>query len=217
MSINKILLNGKTANGLDLEVNSISTSIGSGSIFRGDLTVLRQSDLQGSVTCESNLTVVGNTTLYGNLNFGNPPRQVILDGILPIASQGFIPQDGHISNAQSYDQNYQFYGNTLQIQGHFLGQLPSPTLSKYFTVSFTLPPGFTVSGSFTNRYVSAVGNGFNLSVLSNSQPYVLGGCGINTATQYTMVFISGDGNGPRVIQNNMMFSYNITFDNVTKN
>jgi hypothetical protein len=216
MSLNKLLLQGKTTQGLDIEVASISTGVGTGSIIRGNITVLGITDLQGNTTCESNLTVVNETQLLGGLKVGFPAKSVILDGIFPVAQQTFIPQAGHINQTNTYDQYYQFFGTTLKIQGRFLGEMESSTLSRYFTVAFNVPTGFSIGGSYINRFAPSTGTGGNVAVLANSQPYVLGYCAVTGATTYTMVFYSGDGLGPRVLNNQMMFSYHLTFDDVTE-
>jgi len=99
MSLNQLLINGKIGEGLDIECKSVSTSVGSGSIMRGDLTVLGITDLQGTVTCEDSLTVVGNQRNYGNMinyrpvslfsgNLGSTPISVdnLINGIVVIDS-----------------------------------------------------------------------------------------------------------------------------------
>ena len=214
MSLNKILIEGKVGEGLDLEVKSLSTSSGSGSLIRGSLTVAGSTDLQGSVTCEDSLSVVGNTTLFGNLSLGLPALSVNLNGILPVVDQNFSPQAGHISNASSYDQTFQKQGTTLKVQGRFVAELTSIALSRYFTVGFTLPEEYAISGSVSGRYASVSGNGANLAVLQDTQPYVAGTCSVLSPNTYVLIFYSGDGSAPRVINSQMFFSYQITFDGV---
>ena len=214
MSLNKLLIEGKIGDGLDVECKSISTSAGSGSLIRGSLTVVGSSDMQGSVTCEDSLSVVGDTTLFGNLSLGLPALSVNLNGILPVVDQGFTPQAGHVSNASSYDQTYQKQGSTLKVQGRFVADLASIALSRYFTVGFTLPAEYAISGSVSGRYASVSGNGANLAVLQDTQPYVCGNCSVLSPNTYVLIFYSGDGSDPRVINSQMFFSYQITFDGV---
>jgi hypothetical protein len=214
MSLNKLLIEGKVGDGLDLEVKSLSTSAGGGSLIRGSLTVAGSTDLQGITTCEDSLSVVGDTTLFGKLSLGNPAFSVNLNGILPVVDQGFTPQAGHISNASSYDQTYQKEGSTLKIQGRFVADLTSIVLSRYFTVGFTLPAEYAISGSVSGRYASVSGNGANLAVLQDTQPYVCGNCSVLSPNTYTLIFFSGDGSDPRVVNSQMFFSYQITFDSV---
>jgi hypothetical protein len=216
MSLNQLTVEGLVGDGLDIECKSISTSAGGGSIFRGSLTVLGTTDLQGTTVCEETLSVVGQTTLFGGLSLGSPPKAVVLDGVLSVAAQGFTPQAGHISNAGSFDQYYQYYGSTLHIQGRFVAELSSPTLSRYFTVGYTIPSGYSIGGSFSGRWASATGTGGILGVTGDTQPYVVGGCNVNSANTYVLVFYSGDGLGPRIISSQMMFSFHLTLDNVSK-
>lgn len=217
MSINQLTIEGVVGDGLDIECKSISTSAGGGSLIRGALTVQGSTDLQGAVVCEDTLSVVGQTVLFGGLALGSVPKAVILDGVLNVASQAFNPQAGHISNGSSYDQTYQFYGTTLKIQGRFVAELTTTSLSRYFTVGYRIPIGYTIGGSFSGRYASVSGSGGVLGVLLDTQPYIVGSCNVSSFNSYVLVFYSGDGLAPRIVGSQMMFSFDLTLDNVSKN
>ena len=81
MSLNKIQINGLVGSGLDIECKSINTSFGGSSLIRGVLTVEGIADLQGDVTCESSLTVVGNTDFFGRTLLHRPLTS--FSGVLP--------------------------------------------------------------------------------------------------------------------------------------
>ena len=88
MSLNKILLEGKTGDGLDLEVRSISTAQDAGSLIRGSLTVQGLTDLMNNTTCEEKLDVVGVSNLYGGMTLNS--KKVLMDGSQLYAQQVLI-------------------------------------------------------------------------------------------------------------------------------
>lgn len=238
MSLNQLTTEGKVGGGLDIDCRSLVTDPLIPQLFndvtvQGDLTVLQatacassfeaagtatmkgvliaegSSNLQGAVTADSSLRVAGALKLGAG-----PGIEVVLTGIHPVANQAFLPQAGHVT-ASSNDWQYQSYGSVLKIQGRFGCQLLSPVLSRYFTVGFSLPAGYTIGGSFVSRYASGVGNGSPVFVTTDTQPLVMGGVSVTNGTDIVMVWTTGDGAVPRIIAGVAhVCSFEITFDTV---
>jgi hypothetical protein len=221
MSLNKILFQGKVDEGLDLVCKSVTANVLSTGdmLVNQNLTVVGLSQLQSQVIMQGSASVQGNLSCFSKVitpELELAGKQVILDGVFPEASQGFLPQNGHLSNATTRDQTFQFYGNSLHIQGNFVAELASPVLSRYATVTINMPPGYSMLGNIIGKTLSASGSGGELAVLNDTQPMVLGYTQPASTTSYTMVWYTGDGAGPRLVGNQMVFSYNIRIDNVAK-
>ena len=91
MSLNQILIEGKKGDGLNIECKSINSAIGSDSLFRGQITVEGISDLQGDVTCEQSLIVVGVRTNYSpSVEFRPISTFGAVGTVFPITAKYFI-------------------------------------------------------------------------------------------------------------------------------
>ena len=211
MSLNKLLFEGKVGEGLDLEVKSIATSTGSGSIIRGALTVVGVSDLQGNVTCERNLTVVDKAELFGDLKLGFPSKRALFDGVLTPAQRNLNGQAGNVSNLGGVENwNFQNYGNLLKINGQFVGSIPNAVANSFY-VDFTLPLGYT--SSTIGREV-ACGAGYNAVPGVDTQPYVLSSCLTLTSNTVRIFYTTGNGLPARVINAQNVFMFDMTLRNI---
>ena len=131
MSLNKLVYEGLVGDGLAIECRSIATATGSGSIIRGDLTVVNQSVLQSAVTCETTLTVVGNQRNFG-LTTGYNPVTVFSSPVssTPISVDkfvnGYLVLDSAFTGAISY--------STSNIIDAYIGGNPTDGLTFTLTI-----------------------------------------------------------------------------------
>lgn len=215
MSLNQLLVEGKTGEGLDLEVRSISTASGAGNLVRGSLTVLGISDLQGAVTCESSLDIVGSTNLFGSLSIDSKP--VVLNGVQLRASQNLIATT-ELTNIGSTDFRYQRYGtDVLHISGTVFGDIVSTANSKTCAFVITVPNGYTLAGPFAaGRYCSVSGGGCLTTGIGTSLgQWGTGVCYPASSTTYRISFNTGTGANMANIAGQLMLSFSVWLDLVT--
>jgi hypothetical protein len=163
-----------------------------------------------------NASVAGDLYVQGKLNLPGP---VILDGIIPVASQNFVFVVGSaLSTAigMNFDQIYQFYGGSLHIQGRFIQTIPADSNSHpNLTSQFDFPTSFSVpSSSFVNT-INTTGIAVGMGGSPTSEAfYFLSGCALKSSTSnklvYTLTWIYPNSTPEAVVS----FSYNITFPNV---
>jgi len=203
MSLNKLLLNGKIADGLDLEVKSINTAANSTTGIRGDLVVQGNTYLTGPVLVSDILTVDSRVNLDG---------QVFLNGD-KFYMGGQLSNYGMVSiqlnNFQSTVFNYQKYGEIMHISGIVLADLIAIGASKFMECTFNMPPGYTLTNTLPySRYFPVTGGGqFTFGVGSALGTWVATTGTPGSATTFKIGWNTGSGanvvsgNGQTIILN----------------
>lgn len=214
MSLNKLLVDGKVADGLDLEVRSISTATGAGNLIRGALTVVGSTDLQGNTTAEQKLDVVGVSNLYGGMTLNS--KKVVLDGVQLRASQNLIAGT-ELTNIGSTDFRYQKYNDVLHVSGTLYGEIVSVTNSKTVSFIITTPNGYTLAGPYAaGRYCSVSGGGCMTTGIGTSLgQYVAGVCYPVSLTTYRILFNTGSGANIINFSGQLILSFTVWLDLVS--
>lgn len=211
MSLNKLLIEGKVAEGLDLEVRSISTATGAGNLIRGALTVVGIADLQGNVTAEQDLDVVG-TAYLSNLVLNN--KVVSLNGTQTQAQQNLVFIG--LSNTGSSSFKYQKYNNTLHLSGFVYGDVTALINSRTLSFTGAVPSGYTFPAPWgTTHFYSVSGGGCSVLGTATSQAqYVAGYCYPVSASTYRITFNTGSGLNSLDLAGQTILSFSVWFDDI---
>ena len=212
MSLNKLLIEGKIAEGLDLEIRSISTATGAGNLIRGDLTVIGSTDLQGNTTVEQKLDVVGVSNLNGGMTLSN--KVVKLDGVQSPAQQNLVFIGFSYTGSSSF--KFQKYNNTLHLSGYVYGDVPALIGSRNISFVGNIPSGYTFPVPWgTNHPYSVSGGGCSVLGTGTSRAqYVAGNCYPVTATTYRINFNTGSGVDSLDLAGQTVLSFSVWFDDI---
>lgn len=199
MSLNKILSQGKVLNGIDIKCSTISCS-----------STIDQATFTNGIIAGSSL-FNQNVECFGEIKteqFKLQQRPVILNGVLLAQDQNIVGEEGGIASVTTSENwTYQKYGDTLLLQGQFVAEFVNPSVNNSY-VDIQIPVGFKItslSGSTEVSTGSAIANG----AFINNQPLVSGGASVLSNNMVRLIYVTADGQNPRVINTSLQFYFSI--------
>ena len=199
MSLNKILLQGKIGDGVDIECSSIKCS-----------SLVQKANFPAGLTAGQSL-FSGSVETFGELKCEQlklQQRSVTLNGVVLPANQGIVGQGGVLNNVSNLENwSYQKYGDTLLIQGQLVASWINAG-TRNCTVDINIPSGFTITSALGKKEVCSGSAGPNGIFLDN-QPLVCLGATVQTATTMRLTFVTGDGSLPRIINTPLRFEFSL--------
>ena len=192
MSLNQLI--NPSGDGLNLEVKTINTLVGTSNNIRGTLKVA------GLTSCDGGLTI--NT------------KVVVLNGEQTPLEQG-LTFVGLVDTASSTFQ-FEKYNNTLHVSGIVSGNLPSIAGSKSIQFNVILPWGykFSLPYDITQQFAISGGGCSILGVGTSRAQYIGALCYCTSINTYTILFNTGSG-GNAIDTNGLHFlSFSVWLRNI---
>jgi hypothetical protein len=218
MSLNKVLFQGKTADGLSLYVKSINTDADGTSTFNGDVVIAGDLTLEAGFQVNGPVTYLNTTTFQGTTLLNGPTilngAALRMSGTQTFSQLGIVA--ANLTNIGATNFNYQKFGSILHITGVVIAEIASVGVSRQIDVTMSLPNGYTLaSPTPSSRYFCLSGGGMaSNGAGSTGQLYIASQATPNTASRYTVYYNTTSGANVSSITGQLILSIDVTLDQV---
>lgn len=206
MSLNKLVTEGKISDGIDLDIRSLNTAPDAGNNIGGSLSVVGFAVFQNDVSMLRDLEILGNVTIDG--------LPVVLTG----TQSGTVIVSSNLDTASRLGSyTFSVLGGRMQMQGVFVASLASYTGSRIVTMTLAIPSGYTVNGSYVNRYAPVTGNANFIAAIAQAG-WNASSCNVLSGSSAIIYFTNNNNINATVgLGSQLIFNFTVYFDNVTKN